>query len=149
MLYFPLLLFFCYFLWFSVSWYLFLVFVFMCLDSSLCNQEHILTCLLSFWLIIKSYYHYYGSIILYDSIFVTNSHYSRLFYLIISLLFIWYCLYYSIFTFIFSLLLVLRSPFIFCLISYCICCFISYFRYCIYFSFYHFSREISWAKNVR
>ena len=56
------------FLRFFVGWSLFFVFIFMSLDSSLSNQESILTCLLSFWLINKLYHHYYGSFISYQSI---------------------------------------------------------------------------------
>ena len=40
----------------------FFVSIFISLDSSLSNQTFILTCLFSFWLIIKLYHLYYGSI---------------------------------------------------------------------------------------
>ena len=65
-------LFFCYFLWLFVGWSLFFVFIFMSLDSSLSNQESILTCLLSFWLIIKLYHYYYGSFTSYYSILLNS-----------------------------------------------------------------------------
>ena len=61
-------LFFCYFLWLFVGWSLFFVFVFMSLDSTFSNQESILTCLLTFWLIINFNHFYYGSITSYYSI---------------------------------------------------------------------------------
>ena len=48
--------------WIYFCFLIFFVFVFMSRDSSLSNQEFILTCLLYFSLIIKLY-HYYGSII--------------------------------------------------------------------------------------
>ena len=63
-LYFLLLSFFCYFLWLLLGWCLFFVFVFMSLNNTLSNQELILTCLLSIWLIIKLYQYCYGSITL-------------------------------------------------------------------------------------
>ena len=64
-LYIPLLLSFCYFLVFFfffliVCRLIFAFFVFMSLDSSLSNKESIVTCLLSFWLIIKLYHFYHG-----------------------------------------------------------------------------------------
>ena len=49
-------------------WCLFFVFVFMSLDSSLSNQIPTLTCLPSFWLIIKLCQYYYRSITFYCSI---------------------------------------------------------------------------------
>ena len=54
--------FFCYFLWLLLVWSLFFVSIFISLDNSLSNQTFILTCLFSFWLIIKLYHLYYGSI---------------------------------------------------------------------------------------
>ena len=92
-----------YFLSLFVGWSLFFVFVFMSLESSLSNQEPILTCLLSYWLILCN-----------DFLF--------------SIAF-----YYSLPIFIFILLLVLLSPFKFYFILCCICCFISYLFYCIYY----------------
>ena len=63
-------------------------FAFMPLDSSLNNQESILTCLLSFSLIIRLY-HYIMVLLHYIIIYyITKSHYSRLFYLIMLFLFI-------------------------------------------------------------
>ena len=50
----------------------FFVFVFMYLDSSLNDQESILTCFLSFDLIIKLYHYHYGSVTLYYSFILLN-----------------------------------------------------------------------------
>ena len=55
--------------WLFLGWSLFFVFVFMSLDSSLSNQESILTCILSFWLIIEFYHFYYGSITYYSILY--------------------------------------------------------------------------------
>ena len=49
--------FFLLFFWLFVGWSLFVVVVFMSLDSNLKNQERILTFLFSFWLIIKLYHY--------------------------------------------------------------------------------------------
>ena len=90
--YFSVIFCFCYFLWLFVAWSLFFVFAFMSPDSSLSNQESILTCLLSFWLIIKLYHYYYGSVTsCYSLYYIAKLHYSRLLYLNISWLFIWHC----------------------------------------------------------
>ena len=78
LLYFPMILFFCYFFLFFCYFYhcllvnpCFFFFVFLSLDNILSSQEAILTCLLSFWLIIKLYLYYYGSLTLYCNIYST------------------------------------------------------------------------------
>ena len=126
---FPILLLFCYFLWLFVGWSLFFVVVLMSCDSGWSNPRWILICLLSFWLIINVVELNY--IILYYN---TKLHYSRLSCLLMSLP-IQHCFCYSLSIFIFNLLLVLLSPFKFSLISCRICCFISYFCYCLYYHF--------------
>ena len=140
MLYFPLLLLFCYFvffyyiLWLFVGWSLFFVFVFMSLDSSMSNQESSLTCLLSFWFNIKLYHYYYGSFTSYYSILyywiplyqVTLPYYVMAIYLVLFLLFSFYFQFYSPISFTFTLVFV--------------------FLYLL--SFLHYlSRVISWAKK--
>ena len=96
---------------------MFVVFVFMSLSS----QKSILTCLLFFWLMLKLYHFRYGSIVDYFILFCRD------YYLVLFLLFF--------FSFCFIFLLVLLSPFKFYLILCCICCLISYLRYCIYYHF--------------
>ena len=59
--YFPIII-----LWFL--WLFTFAFAFMPLDSRLNNQESSLTCLLSFWLIIRLYHYCHGSIALYNNI---------------------------------------------------------------------------------
>ena len=110
-----------------------LIFVFCCcfdvlrqwLEQSKMNSD----LFTSFWLIINVVELNY--IILYYN---TKLHYSRLSYLLMSLP-IQHCFCYSLSIFIFNLLLVLLSPFKFSLISCRICCFISYFCYCLYYHF--------------
>ena len=52
----------CLFFSIFVRWCLFIVFVFISLDSSFGNQNSTLTSLHSFWLVIKFYNYYHGSI---------------------------------------------------------------------------------------
>ena len=88
-------------MFFGRSSFFIFVFAFMSLDGSLSNQESILACLLSFLLIIKIYHYYYGCIALkYNDI--TKLHYSKLFYLIMSLLFIFSIVFIVLFLFPFS-----------------------------------------------
>ena len=60
---------FCFFVIFYFLWSFLFAFAFLSLDSSLSSQEPILTCLLSFWSIIKLYHYYYRSLTLYYNIF--------------------------------------------------------------------------------
>ena len=110
-----------------VGWSLFFVFVFMSLDSSLINQELILSVLLSFWLVIKfCHYYYYGSIRLCYIIIlncITLDYFILLYH---------YYLFSTVFIFLF-----LFSFFIISLILCCICCFISYLLFCVFYRFYH------------
>ena len=108
MLYFSLLLLFCYFLRRFVGWSLFFGFDFMSLDSSLSNQESILTCLLSSWLIIKLYHFYYGSrtlyyIILLNCILLDCFILCYDYYLVLLLLFSFYFHFYFSISFYFTL----------------------------------------------
>ena len=101
MLDFPLPLLFCYFLWLFVGWSLFFVFIFRSVESSLSNQESILTCLISFWLIIKLSHSYYGCITLYYIILLSC---------IIADYFMLLCHYYLLLFLLFSFCFHLQSP---------------------------------------
>ena len=91
----------CHYFYFSVTFFFFAIFydcllidicflfLFSCLlDSSLSSQESILTCLLSFWLILELYH--FHMVLLHHIIvcYITKFYYSRLLYLIMSWLFI-------------------------------------------------------------
>ena len=67
---------------------------------------------------------------------IIKLHYSRLFYLIASLLFFQYCFCYSLSISISNFLLL--PLFKFCLILCCVCRFVSCLCYCIYYQFYYY-----------